>query len=70
MSLKITTSVLEKIDILVERAKDKGAIQVNTNEEQIKEEVVAIGVQQPEKEIERGKTICTEMVGKEIDLMN
>jgi hypothetical protein len=39
---------------------------VNTNEDQT-EEVVIIGVKQLEKVIERGKTICTKMVEKDID---
>jgi hypothetical protein len=39
---------LEKIDILVERIeKNIPTIQVNTNEKQIKEEVVVIGAKQP-----------------------
>ncbi len=39
---------------------------MNTNEDQT-EEVVIIGVKQLEKVIERGKTICTKMVEKDID---
>jgi hypothetical protein len=39
---------------------------VNTNEEQIEEEVVNIGVKQPEKKIEKNRTIYTEMEEKGI----
>ncbi len=47
---KVTTSVLENINILIERVEKKiPTIQVNTNEEQIEEEVVNIGVKRPEK---------------------
>ncbi|CAK9237859.1 unnamed protein product [Sphagnum troendelagicum] len=70
--LEVTTSVLEKIDILVERAYGSiPAIHVNTNEEQIEEEMVVIGTKQPKKELEKGqekgKAIYTEMVEKEVD---
>ncbi len=70
-SLEITASVLEKINILVEREEESVlAIQVNTNEEQTKEEVVVTRVKQPKKEIKRGKTISTKMAMKEIDKPN
>ncbi len=43
-SLEVTTSVLEKIDISVEKAEESIlAIHVNTNKEQIAEEVVVTG---------------------------
>ncbi len=49
-SLEITTSILENIDIPVERAeKSIPTIHVNTNKEQTKEEVVVIGTKQPKK---------------------
>jgi len=67
-SLEVTTNVLEKMNILVRKTKKNvPTIQVNTNKEQTKEEVVNIGVKQPEKEIQRGKMICTKMVEKEFD---
>jgi len=66
--LEVTTNVLEKIDILVKKAKESvPTIQVNINKEQTEKEVVNIGVKQLEKEIERGKMICTKMVEKEFD---
>jgi hypothetical protein len=65
--LEITTIVLEKIDIPVERAGENiPTIQVNTNEEQTKEEVVVIGVKQPEKEIKKGKVICMKQHKKKL----
>lgn len=49
-SLEVTTSILENIDIMVERTKESiPAIRVNTNEEQNEEEVVVIGTKQPKK---------------------
>jgi hypothetical protein len=43
-SLEVTTSVLEKIDISVEKAEESIlAIQVNTNKEQTSKEVVVTG---------------------------
>jgi hypothetical protein len=66
--MEVTTSILENIDILVERANIIiPTIQVNNNEEQIEEEVVVIGAKQLEKEIEKNQAICTNMVEKEID---
>jgi hypothetical protein len=60
--LEITTSVLEKIDIPVERAKENIlAIQVNINKEQTEEEVVVTRAKQLEKEIDKGIVICTKM---------
>ncbi len=42
-----------------------------TNEEQIEEEMVIIGIiKLSEKKIERGKAICIKMVEKEIDKPN
>jgi hypothetical protein len=47
-SLEVTTSVLEKIGKLVEKAKKYiPTIHMNTNKEQTKEEVVVIGAKQP-----------------------
>jgi hypothetical protein len=43
---------------------------MNTNEEQTKEEVVVIGAEQLEKEIEKVKTICIKLVEKEINKPN
>ncbi len=40
---------------------------MNTNKEQIEEEVVVIGVKQPKKKIDKGKVICIKMAGKEIN---
>jgi hypothetical protein len=66
-SLEITTSILENINILVERPKKSiPIIQVNTNEEKTKEKVVVIGANQPKK-IEKNKVICAKMVKIEID---
>ncbi len=66
-SLKVTRSVLKKINILVKKTKTNvSIIHVNINEEQT-EEVVITGVKQLEKEIEGGKAICTKMVEKDID---
>jgi len=66
-SLEITISILENIDILVEIKKESiPSIQVNTNEEQIEEEVVIIGAKQQENE-KKSKAICTKMANKEID---
>jgi len=60
--LEITTSVLEKIDIPVERAKENIlAIQVNINKEQTEEEVVVTRAKQLAKEIDKGIVICTKM---------
>jgi hypothetical protein len=65
-SLKVTTSILDNIDIPVERAKESIPIRcVNTNEEQTKEEVVVIGAKQPKKK--KNKAINIEMEEKEID---
>jgi len=64
---EVTTSVLENINIPIERIEESIlAIQVNTNEEKIEEEVVNIGEKQPEKEIEKNRTIYIEMEEKEI----
>ncbi len=50
-SLEITTSILENINILVEIKNIYiPSIQVNTNEEQIEEEVVITRAKQPKKE--------------------
>lgn len=49
-SLEITTSILENINILVEIKKESiPSIQMNTNEEEIKEEVVITRAKQPKK---------------------
>ncbi len=67
-SLDITTSVWEKINISVERAKRSIlAIQMNTNKEQTEEEVVITRTKQLEKEIKKGKTIYTKVAKKEVD---
>jgi hypothetical protein len=43
-SLEVTTSILDNINILVERTKESiPSVHVNTNEEQIEEEVVVTG---------------------------
>jgi hypothetical protein len=56
--LEVTTSILENIDISIERAKESiPTIRGNTNKEQTKEEMVVIGAKQPKKRKEKSEAI-------------